>query len=274
MSHDLTKKNAGEIRQAVLERYGEIARSEGIDSCCGGGSACCGSPDSQGLSQASQSVGYGFEQLSSIPAGANLGLGCGNPQAIAALKPGETVLDLGSGAGIDCFLAANAVGKTGRVIGVDINPDMIKRARSNQEKGSYEQVEFRLGEIEIIPVEDNSVDVVISNCVINLSADQALVYNDAFRVLKAGGRLAISDTVAAGPIPDAIKEDLAMHSACISGALSVEQLTAILKAAGFEKIHLQPKNLSKAFIKEWAPGTGVEDFVLSATIEAQKPLVT
>ncbi|MCK4573352.1 MAG: arsenite methyltransferase, partial [candidate division Zixibacteria bacterium] len=212
------------------------------------------------------------DEMTSVPDGANLGLGCGNPQAIANLKPGETVIDLGSGAGFDCFLAANRIGSEGRVIGVDMTADMIGRARENAEKGGYWNVEFRLGEIEHLPVADNSADVIISNCVINLSPDKASVFRDAFRVLKPGGRLAVSDVVATAELPEKIRNDMAMYSGCISGAASIDNLQKMMAEAGFENISIKPKNESREFIREWAEGSRIEDYVVSALIEAVKPL--
>lgn len=265
---DLSKE---EIRSAVRDRYGLIAR-EG-SSCCspGAGSSCCGSPTAANVDEASRALGYGIQELQSVPEGSNLGLGCGNPQAIAALKPGETVLDLGSGGGFDCFLAARSVGPTGRVIGVDMTADMIVRARTNAAKANFTNVEFRLGEIEHLPVADGSVDVILSNCVINLSPDKPQVFREAFRVLKQGGRLAISDMVASGPLPESLKADLQLHSACVTGSTPVEELRELLTSAGFDSVRIEPKAESRTFVKDWAPGTGVEDFILSATIEAVKP---
>jgi SAM-dependent methyltransferase len=203
--------------------------------------------------------------------GSNLGLGCGNPQAIASLKPGEVVLDLGSGGGFDAFLAARAVGDTGRVIGVDMTADMIALARENAEKSGAATVEFRLGEIEHLPVADSSVDVIISNCVINLSPEKPQVFREAFRVLKSGGRLAVSDTVAAAEIPEALKADLSSYAACVTGSSSVEELQTMLQEAGFRQVRIQPRDESREFIKDWASGKGVESFILSATIQAVKP---
>lgn len=265
---DLRKE---EIREAVRDRYGLIAR-EG-SSCCSpnGGSACCGSPGADGLGAASQALGYGIQDLNSVPEGANLGLGCGNPQAIAALKPGETVLDLGSGGGFDCFLAARSVGPGGQVIGVDMTHEMLARARTNAVKGGYANVEFRLGEIEHLPVADGTVDVILSNCVINLSPDKPQVFQEAFRVLKRGGRLAVSDMVASGPIPEELKNDLELLSKCASGATPLGELQTMLHDAGFTDVRIQPKAESRSFVKEWAPGTGIEDFIVSAAIEAVKP---
>ena len=266
----MAKVNEEQIRKAVKDRYGNIARAES--------SGCCGPDDNAELQatpllmydkQAFQ-MGYSPEDLTSVPEGANLNLGCGNPGAIAALKPGETVLDLGSGAGFDSFLAANKVGPTGRVIGVDMTPDMITKAEENAEKGAYPNVEFRLGEIEDLPVEDNMVDVILSNCVINLSPDKPSVFKEAYRVLKTGGRLAISDIVATAEIPDEYKQDLALYSACVSGALLISDLENILVEAGFKEIEIKPKDESKMFIKEWDQDIPLEEFIQSATIEAKK----
>jgi len=249
------------IRNAVRDRYGLIARQQSP--------SCCGSPGAS-LADASVALGYGIEQLDLVPQGANLGLGCGNPHAIAGLKPGETVLDLGSGGGFDCFLAARAVGQEGRVIGVDMTADMLALARGNAAKGGYTNVEFRLGEIEHLPVADGTVDVILSNCVINLSPEKPQVFREAHRVLKTGGRLAVSDMVASGPIPTELKHDLELLSKCASGATPLGELKTLLVDAGFTDIVIQPKAESRHFVKDWAPGTGIEDFILSATIEAVK----
>lgn len=259
-----------EIRNAVRDRYSLVAKED--SSCCSpSGSACCGAPEAVSLEQASQVLGYGIQELKSLPDGANLGLGCGNPQAIAALKPGEVVVDLGSGGGIDCFLASRSVGPTGRVIGVDMTPDMVTRARKTAAQAGYQNVEFRLGEIEHLPVADATVDVILSNCVVNLSPDKPQVWREAFRVLKRGGRLAISDMVASGPVPEALRTDLDLHSKCIVGSTPLADLEAMLRDAGFTAIRIAPKAESRAFVKDWAPGTGIEDYILSATIEAVKP---
>jgi ubiquinone/menaquinone biosynthesis C-methylase UbiE len=218
-------------------------------------------------------LGYSENDVKSVPEGANMGLGCGNPQAIASLKPGETVLDLGSGGGFDCFLASRAVGDDGKVIGVDMTPDMISKARKNLEKTGATNIEFRLGEIEHLPVADNSVDVIISNCVINLSPQKDQVYREAFRVLKPGGRLAISDVVATADLPEQVKKDLKLYTGCVAGAESINSQETMLKESGFDNIKFTPKDSSKELIKEWAPGRELEDFVTSAAIEAVKPLV-
>jgi arsenite methyltransferase len=218
------------VKKIVREKYGELARTE--RSCCStGDTASCCSPDT-----ASKEIGYKEDELNAVPQGANLGLGCGNPVAIASLKEGETVLDLGSGAGFDCFLAANRVGKKGRVIGVDMTPEMIEKARQNAKKGSYGNVEFRLGEIENLPAADSSVDVVISNCVINLAPDKRRVFNEAFRVLRPGGRFMISDLVLAKELPSAVRESVEAYVGCIAGAIMKEEYLATIRAAGFREI--------------------------------------
>jgi arsenite methyltransferase len=261
-----------EIRDAVRERYGDIARHSKEEPISG--SSCCGDliDPFELIKPGKQStlMGYSVEEIASVPPGAMLGLGCGNPQAIAALQPGEVVLDLGSGAGFDSFLAARQVGETGRVIGVDMTPEMVETARQNARLGGYLNVEFQLGEIENLPVDDHSVDVILSNCVINLAPDKSAVYREAFRVLKKGGRLAISDMVASGEIPPEIKGNLDLHSACVAGALRMEEIQLILEDAGFKNIRIQPKDESREFIAKWTPGIPSEDFVLSATIEAVK----
>ncbi|MFZ0531387.1 MAG: arsenite methyltransferase [Propionicimonas sp.] len=257
-----------QIRQAVRENYGQIA--EAASGCCDTSSCCTTTAQPQLLSI---QLGYTPTDLVAVPEGANLGLGCGNPQAIAALQPGETVLDLGSGAGFDCFLAAAQVGPGGQVIGVDMTPQMISKARANAERDGYANVEFRLGEIEHLPVADAGVDVIISNCVINLSPDKAGVFTEAFRVLRPGGRLAISDVVAFAPIPDEVRGDLALLSSCVSGAEEVGVVERLLREAGFEQVVVAPKGDSKTFMAEWAPGTPITDYVVSATIEGRKPLV-
>lgn len=257
-----------EIRQAVRENYGAVARA---DSGCGCGPACCTPAELPAADILSRGIGYSESEVGAVPEGANLGLGCGNPQAIAALKPGETVLDLGSGAGFDCFLAARQVGDSGRVIGVDMTPDMLSKARANAAKGGYANTEFRLGEIEHLPVADATVDAIISNCVINLSPDKAQVFRDAFRVLKNGGRLAISDIVTTAPLPEEALRDLALYTGCIAGAAAAEEIEQMLAAAGFKNIRIQAKDASREFIQHWAPGRGVKDYVCSASIEAVKP---
>ena len=262
----MPERNEDEIRQVVRQRYGDIAQTG--SSCCADSSSCCG-PDAAS-DVISVELGYSQDEVSSVPEGANLGLGCGNPQAIASLQLGETVLDLGSGGGFDCFLAARTVGEQGHVIGVDMTHEMIQKARENAVKGGFENVEFRLGEIEHVPVADNTVDVIMSNCVINLSPEKAQVVREAFRVLKPGGRLAISDIVATAPLPDAVREDLALYTGCVAGAASIDEWTAMLEEAGFVDIRITPADESRTFIREWAPGKKLEDCIVSASIEAVK----
>lgn len=257
-----------EIRQAVRQNYGQVAQAE---SACGCAPSCCDSASPANAKVASVGLGYSQQDVDAVPDGANMGLGCGNPQAIAALMPGEVVLDLGSGGGFDCFLAARQIGQTGEVIGVDMTPDMLSKARGNARKGGYNNVGFRLGEIEHLPVADGTVDVIISNCVINLSPDKPQVFRDAFRVLKPGGRLAISDIVATAELPEQAKSDMALYTGCMAGASLIGELETMMRDAGFEQVRVSPKDGSRAFIREWAPGRKIEDFVVSANIEAVKP---
>jgi SAM-dependent methyltransferase len=263
-------KNSDEIRLAVRSRYGEIAKKKTSGCGCSTHSSCCGS-NPVSIEKLSQAFGYTKAQLESAPEGANMGLGCGNPQAIASLKPGETVLDLGSGGGFDCFLAAKSVGESGRIIGVDMTADMVSKARQNAAKLGAKNVAFRLGEIEHLPVADASVDVIISNCVINLSPEKTNVFREAMRVLKPGGRLAILDVVALQTLPAEIKNDLALISGCVGGTEKIEKIESMLTEAGFEDIKIQPKVESRDSIREWFPGRNLEDYVTSATIEAVKP---
>ena len=258
-----------EIREAVRIRYREVAVNE--ESTCSCAPSCCDSSPSDAAGKSRQ-MGYTAEDVLSIPQGANMGLGCGNPQAIAALVPGETVLDLGSGGGFDCFLASRQVGESGRVIGVDMTSEMIAKARSNAQAGEYTNVEFRLGEIENLPVADNTVDVIISNCVVNLSPDKERVFVEAFRVLKPGGRVAISDVVAFADLPEDILNDLKLLTGCIAGASTVNEVQRMLSDAGFSRIRVTPKSESASFIRDWAPGTEITRYVVSANIEAVKPV--
>lgn len=294
------------IREAVRERYGEIAKSRGIvadesnltASCCGPTQisvepsqavSCCGPSDASSETSQTAScgcsgsnfppekmsalMGYTNKDIDSIPDGANLGLGCGNPVALASLMPGETVLDLGSGGGFDCFLAAKEVGKTGKIIGVDMTPDMISKARKNAKKMKASNVEFRLGEIEHLPVADNSVNIIMSNCVINLSPDKLSVYQEAYRVLKPGGRLAISDIVATAALPNEIKKNLLLVTACVGGAETIHDTEKMLKKVGFQDIKITPNDNSRDLIREWDPdkSENVGDYVVSAYIEGVKP---
>ncbi len=219
------------IRQSVRERYGERAKAG--TSCCGSDRSACGTG-----TPASRAIGYTEDQLGSVPEGADLGLGCGNPTAIASLQEGETVLDLGSGAGLDCFLAAQAVGLTGRAIGVDMTAEMLDRARQNASKNGIENIEFRLGEIEHLPVADRSVDVVISNCVINLSPDKPQVFREAFRALKPGGRMYVSDIVLLKPLPEAVSSSIDAYVGCVAGATIKDDYLAAIEAAGFRDVEI------------------------------------
>lgn len=222
------------IKKAVRKGYAGIAKQGG--ACCPPTASCCGGTDvARGISK---NIGYTEEELKAAPQGANLGLGCGNPLAFASLKEGETVLDLGSGAGFDCFLAAAHVGQSGRVIGVDMTPEMIEKARENAGQGNYPNVEFRLGEIENLPVADSSVDVVISNCVINLATDKRRVFSEASRVLKPGSRLMISDMVLLKELPDFIKGSIEAYIGCLSGAIMRDEYLAAIEAAGFQQVSI------------------------------------
>ena len=253
---------ADEVRAMVRDHYAELARAGVVKTesgCCA--PKACGTP--------AATLGYSASEAQSAPDGADLGLGCGNPNAIASLRGGETVLDLGSGAGFDSFIAAKAVGPSGRVIGVDMTADMIARARDNARKVKADNVEFRLGEIEHLPVADASVDVILSNCVINLSPEKLAVFSEAFRVLKPGGRLAISDVVATGEIPAELRTQAAALAGCVSGAAPLDDVRAMLAQVGFSKVDVQISPRSAEIVSGWLPG--IERFVASATIEARKP---
>jgi arsenite methyltransferase len=281
--------NHDDIRQAVRAAYGKVAETSATDeknkrvaSCCAGSgnSAEAGSAPSCGcggsevtLDQLSAALGYTQADVDGVPEGSNMGLGCGNPVALASLKPGETVVDLGSGGGFDCFLAARKVGDTGRVIGVDMTAEMVSKARKNAEKAGAGNVEFRLGEIEHLPVADNSADIVMSNCVVNLSPDKLSVYRDAYRVLKPGGRLAISDILATAPLPGEIKRNLALLAACVGGAETLADTERMLAEAGFKDIAIQANDNSRKLLRQWSPAAGknIADYIVSATIQAVKP---
>ena len=277
--------DASEIRDYVRERYGAIAEQDDATAagCCGpaetsakaggcgsgaDGGGCCGAARTESYSE---TLGYSAADVASVPAGADLGLGCGNPVALASIKPGETVLDLGSGAGFDCLLAAQQLKGTGRVIGVDMTPPMISKARRNAAEAGFANVEFRLGEIEHLPVADATVDLIISNCVINLSPEKAQVFREAFRVLKPGGRLAISDVVATKPVPPALRVKLQAIGACVAGAALISDLETMLKEAGFARIEIQSRESSRQAIAQWTEDAGVADFVVSAYLTAYKP---
>ena len=254
-----------QVRRQVQERYGAIAQKSG---------SCCGSNGDDGVLECgtdAERLGYSPDDVVSVPEGSEMGLGCGNPTALASIKPGETILDLGSGGGFDCFLSAKQTGPTGRVIGVDMTSDMVSKARANAVKGGYTNVEFRLGEIENLPAADNTADLIISNCVINLSPDKPRVYRETFRVLKPGGRIAVSDIVALQPIPEWLIADFAAYTGCVAGAASISELKTMLTAAGFEQIRIETKESSREFINDWLPGKRAGDYVASANITAIKP---
>jgi SAM-dependent methyltransferase len=281
-------KDKEEIKEAVRESYGKIAKSTSVVTEISSAPSCCGQTDTStekipavsccgpGITpeQISAIMGYSKEDILSVPDGANMGLGCGNPVALASLKPGETVVDLGAGGGFDSFLAAKQVGETGQIIGVDMTPEMVSKARMNAEKIGTKNIEFRLGEIEHLPVADNRADIIMSNCVINLSPDKPSVYREAFRVLKPGGRLAISDVLATATLPIEIQKDLALLAACIGGAATIDDTVKMLEEAGFENIKITPKDESRKLISQWAPGESKNagDYVVSAYIEAVKPI--
>ncbi len=260
----MTTSNNDEIRQVVRENYRQVAVRE--DDCCGPSCGCQAEPE-----ELSQLMGYTLEEIQAVPKGANMGLGCGNPQAIASLQTGEVVLDLGSGGGFDCLLAARQVGPTGRVIGVDMTPEMISKARRIAREMGVDHVEYRLGEIEHLPVADASVDVIISNCVINLSPEKEQVFREAFRVLKPGGRLAISDIVTSAPLPEEVRQDMALYTECVAGAASVDELETMLARIGFVDVAIRPKEESRTLIRVWELGGNLDDYILSATIQARRP---
>jgi ubiquinone/menaquinone biosynthesis C-methylase UbiE len=293
--------DADTLREAVRSRYRAIATGEttlneiinkagaGTDSDTGG--SCCRAPAPQPQSPCcapapapqssccatsshgdqARTLGYSAADIAAVPEGANLGLGCGNPVAIASLRLGQTVLDLGSGAGFDAFLAAREVGPTGRVIGVDMTPEMVAKARANARAGGFPQVEFRLGELEALPVADATVDVIISNCVINLCPDKRPVYREAFRALKPGGRIAVSDVVAREELGDEVKKNLALYSGCLSGATLLADLEKILAESGFTDIAIRAKGNSDEIITSWESKRGFEQKVFAAEVTARKP---
>jgi SAM-dependent methyltransferase len=291
-----TLPDSEQIHDFVRARYGSIAEQAGGD--CGCGPACCATEAPAAVAAATgccapgccvadgqcdpsyaEKLGYSAEELATVAPGADLGLGCGNPLALASIQPGETVLDLGSGAGFDCFLAARRLAGTGRVIGVDMTPAMIAKARANAVKNGFTSdatagrtsVEFRLGEIEALPVADASVDLILSNCVINLVPDKARVFHDAFRVLKPGGRLAIADVVATRPVPLALRQKLGAIGACVGGAAHADDLRLMLAAAGFADVKLMTRESSRAMINQWTDDETAGEFVVSALVTAVKP---
>ena len=307
MSEDATGSDAGtdatdggldaaEQRRAVRERYSAIASAAsgtteatatddtGASGCCGpgaetavdadaGSSGCCdtGTGDRADDDEYAGKLGYTDDDVAAVAEGANLGLGCGNPTAIAGLEPGETVLDLGSGGGFDCFLAAREVGESGRVIGVDMTPEMVEKARANVERNGAGNVEFRLGEIEHLPVADATVDVVISNCVVNLSPDKPQVYREAFRALRPGGRLSISDVVLTAPVPEELRGDPTSVASCVAGAAPAGEVESMLAAAGFEDVAVELEADSDDVVSEWDDERDLSEFVRSAQITGRKP---
>jgi SAM-dependent methyltransferase len=261
-------KDKQAVHEAVRKSYAGVVTGA-AGGCCGSAGCCGDAPIATTPDQATR-LGYSDEDIQGVPAEANLGLGCGNPRAIAELSPGETVVDLGCGAGFDCFLAAAQVGTSGRVIGVDMTPEMLAKARHNARQGAYANIEFRLGEIENLPVADGEADVILSNCVINLSPDKPAVFREAFRVLKPGGRLAVSDVLAIKPLPEAYREDAALLCGCVAGAATVQEVLAMLTDAGFSDALVEVDSTSKDVIAGWFPGTGAEEFVASAAVRAVK----
>ena len=270
-----------DIRREVRSRYASVAKKE--NSSCGP-TACC-RPSLE--EERSKNIGYSDEELSALPEGANLGLGCGNPLALSSVNEGDTVVDLGSGGGIDCFLAAKRVGKTGRVIGVDMTPEMLDRARANAEKGGYDNVEFRLGEIEALPIPDNSVDAIISNCVINLSPDKDRVFSEIFRVLKPGGKIFVSDIVVLNKLPEAITRSIAAYAACVGGALMKDDYLRKIGQAGLTGVTVTSEDsfplsalsndpTTSEIVREMeeAEGMDLEDLagsIASIKVTAEKP---
>ncbi|HJU19262.1 MAG TPA: arsenite methyltransferase [Stellaceae bacterium] len=250
------------IKEMVRARYSGIAAAA---------ASCCGPNVADTAADKARRMGYSEAELAAAPEGANLGLGCGNPQAIAAMRPGETVVDLGSGAGFDCFLAARQVGESGRVIGVDMTHEMLQKARDNAARIGAGNVEFRLGELEHLPIADNTADVVISNCVINLVPDKEQVFREAFRVLKPGGRLAVSDIVNTAPLPPELQSDPELLCGCVAGAASAEQVENWLATAGFVDVRITPKPESRELIATWARDRNLENHIVSALVEARRP---
>ncbi len=267
------KNNKHEVRKAVCDAYSNVVReSVNEDTGCRTvkEATCCAPAEKESYTESAMKAGYSPEDLKLVPTGANLGLSCGNPHNTAILKAGETVLDLGCGAGFDVFLASKAVGNDGKVIGVDMLPEMISRARQLAEEGEYANVEFRLGEIEHLPVLDNSIDVIMSNCVINLSPEKQKVFHEAYRALKPGGRISYADIVATAELPEEIRNDMRLHASCVSGASPITELRNMLETEGFERIEITPQEPSKLSNTVWKKESRVEDFVLVVTVKALK----
>ena len=283
----MSKSNEA-TRDFIRDNYARVAQSGAALSCCvpnnalsccapstagccspGSVNPCCG-PVTDAVT-ASMKLGYSASDLEIIPGESNMGLGCGNPVALAELREGETVLDLGSGGGIDCFLAAQRVGLSGKVIGVDMTPEMIKLARKNASEGNHTNVEFRLGEIEHLPVEDDSIDAIISNCVINLSPDKAQVFCDAFRVLKPGGRISISDIVAVAEIPQEMRDNMALIAGCVGNAEHIDVIEQLMLEAGFVDVELVLQDNLREIIASWFPESNAAEYVTSCIIKGRKP---
>lgn len=254
------------VRKHVRDHYADIAQTGG--RCCSGAGEHCGGSESN----YDQQLGYSAAEIAAVPAGSNLGLGCANPISITSIQPGETILDLGSGAGLDCFLAAQQLNGTGLVIGVDMTHEMIAKARVNAHKGNYRNIEFRLGEIEALPVSDNSIDLVISNCVINLSPDKPQVFRETFRVLRPGGRLAVADIVATKPFSESIRTQLNAIGGCVGGAALASDLRTMLTEAGFAHIEIVLRDESRVLLNQWMEDEHAGEFVVSAFIKAYKPV--
>lgn len=260
------RNNKTDIRNAVRKSYGKIANSKtNVKDCCGDSFR-----NKNSIKKISNKIGYSDEEILNAPEGANMGLGCGNPHLIAEIKEAEVVIDLGSGAGFDCFLAAKKVGPKGYVIGVDMTPQMLNKSRNLSSRNKYLNVDFRLGEIENLPVADNTADVIISNCVINLSPKKQRVYNEAYRVLKKGGRVAISDVVLIKELTEEMKQDEKLYCGWVTGASSVEELKVYLKKAGFSNINIETKEVSKEYAEKWAHNLKVGEYIMSASIKATK----
>lgn len=261
-----------EIRKMVRERYGEVAARGG--SCCdSGGQSCCGSNAAETESRRiGKEIGYTDDELSSAPEESNLGLGCGNPTGIASIKAGEVVLDLGSGAGIDCFLAAQKTGPNGHVIGVDMTTEMVEKARENADRAGYANVEFRLGEIEHLPVADRTADLIISNCVINLSADKQQVFSEASRALKPGGRITVSDIVLLESLPDDIRSSVEAYAGCIAGASKRDEYLRMIGEAGLTDVNIVDEQVFDLDPNDYGmQGESTAASIASITVQATKP---
>lgn len=272
VNHQERVKEIENVKNQVRSAYGEVAKSSNQTKNCGNSRSCCG-VSAKRDDPYSRELGYSQEEINAVPDGSNMGLGCGNPHATALYRKGETILDLGAGGGFDVFLAARLVGPSGKVYGVDMTPAMISKARLNAKKSGYDNVEFLLGEIEHLPLPNQSIDAIISNCVVNLSTEKAKVFNESFRVLKDGGRLAISDIVAYQPLPKEMVSNEELYCNCISGAATINEIRRLLTQAGFVGVVIEPDEDSQMYIKDWVPGSNSENYVVSAKITAVKPRI-